>query len=77
MLVRMTVLETAGLQWRGGLMQDYLEERHYWAQLACGALMAIAGLTVIVSAGSAETGTTLLILGTVLTGTTTLASELS
>ncbi len=58
-------------------MQDYLEGWRYWAQLAFGALMAIAGLTVIVSAGPAETGTTLLILGTVLTGTTTLASELS
>ncbi len=77
MRARMTVPKTAGLQWRGGLMQDYLEERHYWAQLACGALMAIAGLTVIVSAGHVETGTTLLIVGAVLTGTTTIASELS
>ena len=77
MRARMTVPKTAGLQWRGGLMQDHLEERRYWAQLVFGALMAIAGLTVIVSAGHVETGTTLLILGTVLTGTTTLASELS
>ncbi len=58
-------------------MQDYLEGWGYWAQLACGVLMATAGLTVIVSAGPAETGTTLLVLGTVLTGATTITGGLS
>ena len=53
-------------------MQDYVEEWDYWAQLALGTLMAIAGLSVIVSAGPAETGTALLILGTAMTGVTTL-----
>jgi hypothetical protein len=58
-------------------MQDYVEEWGYWAQLALGTLMAIAGLSVIVSAGPAETGTTLLVLGTVLTGATTIMGGLS
>ena len=53
-------------------MQDYVEEWGYWAQLALGTLMGIAGLSVIVSAGPAETGTTLLVLGTAMTGVTTL-----
>ena len=58
-------------------MRDCLADWRYWAQLSVGALMAVAGLAVVVSAGSAETGTTLLVLGTVLTGATTLTSGLS
>lgn len=70
-----TTLDSTDLLRCGDVMQSDWSGWRYWAQLATGVVIAAAGLSVVLWNGPQETGATLLVLGTVLTGVMAIVGE--